>query len=1350
MYKQFIFLLILFSINVFGQKNNNQELFSRSNLRFHLIDVESGLSNNFINTIEQDSLGFIWIGTADGLNKFDGNQFSNYTYENTPGLSDNNISKILYSKKHKGLVVSNDKGINLYVPKYEKFQNLTNDKLIKNHVVNDFEIDNNGNIIASTLREDEGLYVLNETVTPLSSFTKNHILSDTEISNTVFENDSTLWIGTFHSGVFKMNYKTKEIQQLVFNEDQLSPTINNIYIDNDKNVWIGSKNGLCVITSKKDTLFLNKSLDNYIGLSDNNILCFEEDEDNKIWIGTRNGGLNILNKSSFLSRKSDKIVEIFPPKSDGTSVFNRTVSSIKKDSNGNMWLGTSNGINYVNPKGEPIKILLNNNKNNSISHNRVASLAKSFNNKIWIGTDGGGLDLFDSKTGEITHITHKVNNPKSLSNNYIISVLEDSKGRVWAGTYQGGLNLVDPKKGTSKKYLPNLDVRVIFEDSKEQMWVGTNRGGLFKYDSVNNSFNYVTIFGNLDIRDIKEDQNNNLWLATFGDGIIWFDSENNDTLFYTTKNTKDLPTDVYFSLLPISNNEVLLGSRYHGLLRLNPTTKKIDAITTNEGLTSNTISSIIADNNDFIWIATTKGLNRINLESYSIVDLSGAINLKTKEFSIGSALKTKEGNLYFGSNKGLHIIYPDKIDTLEEEYPLVFKNVSIFNENISANSQNNDGTLDKSITFEDEIVFKHDQSLFSIEFGVLKYPFSNNVKYAYLLEGNQEDWIELNNNSKANFSNTPPGKYTLKVRAKLDTGRLITREMSLVVLPPFWRTWPAYTIYFILLSIIIISILKYYTDRIKLKNELLFEQKQRHLEHDLNEERMHFFTSFSHELKTPLTLILSPLEDLIDDIKTSKQVKTLKLIQKNANFLHASINKLLEFRKSELGLSNLSVQKIDMKELLNSVRDSFKGMALSKKIKFSLDLPKEEVVIWGDLEKLNIILNNLISNAFQHTETKGKITIKLQKDLNDIYLNIIDTGEGIEADDLPNIFNWYYKSGNMKRKKGSGVGLALTKSFVNLHGGSIIAKNNAKEGATFEVRIPIVQKDMNLIDLENNYKKSTSILQSKSSINSKTKEIKIEEKRDLILIIDDNEDIVNYLKNMLKTKYDLILAYDGEEGFEKAIKYIPTVIVSDIMMPRKSGIDLCDDLKNNQSTSHIPIILLTAKQGNESIKSGFLHGADAYISKPFDKSILLSRIQNLIDNRNKLKAYFTNKNVNVSILPEVNSKLLDKEKDFLKNLNIVIINNLKNEKINVTKIAEEIGMSRSTLFRKIKAITGKNINEYIRGVRIEKAVNLIENEGATISQASFEVGFNSVNYFRRVFKEELGILPSSLKKSTNQ
>lgn len=1363
-----ICLLFLLCLSIgYSQNSTSQPKPIEEELSFYLLDVENGLSNNAINSIEQDSLGFIWIGTPEGLNRYDGTQFKTYKKNNlieNSNISSNYIQQVKLIDEGKLFIATTD-GVNIYNPKQETFEVLNQNNGLLNNDISCLAYGSNGELILGI--NYKGIQILDKEGKIKSySYDSENLssLSSNEIVSLIEQGDSILWVGTANKGLNKINYKNRTITRIPFGKNKTFPSsrINTLFTGRDGNLWIGSKNGIQVITTKGDTLKLEKSLIVGKGLSDDNVVCFEEDNSGQIWIGTRNGGLNIINKSDFLSQKSDLLVKWYLPRDDGTSIFNRTVSSLKMDWDGNMWIGTSTGLNFVNPRGEPIKLLRKNIAHTeTLGHDRIGALAESFEGKIWIGTDGAGLDLFNPKTGKFKHYRHNLKIPYSLSNNYVISLYEDTKKRLWIGTYQGGLNKMDPNTGYCKHYLQGeieqgSDVRVIFEDSYGEIWIGTNRGGLFKYIEKKDQFEFISSLGKIDIRGISEDRKGYLWMATYGDGILRYNYKNDEAIYYNAANTEGLKSNIIYCILSLPDGDILAGTRNEGLIRLNPKKNTILNFTENDGLSNNTVSSIVMENENSIWLGTFKGISNYNKQTNELYNLNTFNNIQQSEFNIGSALKSKSGILYFGGNKGLNIFNSKNLQSKKETYPIVFENLEVFNKKKNNSEINKKGILEQSILYEDYITLDHNQTFFSIDYVTLKYPFIKNTIYSYRLEGYHDHWINTNGAGKVNLTNIPPGDYTLNVKAKFGSGDEVTKQLLITITPPFWKTPLAYLCYLLLLLVCIWGIMKYYAERIKLLNSILFEKKQRHLEHEFNEERIRFFTSFSHELKTPLTLILAPLEDLIAEVKSIKHKDKLKLIHKNANILLQSINQLLEFRKSNLGLSKLNIDKHNLSICLKQWVDNYYFLAKKRHILLTYSCSEENFVAWFDIEKLHIVVNNLLSNAFKYSKEKGEIHVSLTYDDDFFKIKVKDTGVGISPQELEHVFERYYQSNSIKNNNdGVGIGLALSKDLIELHKGSINIDSQLLKGSEFIVSIP---RDKSLFtNNDTYYKEDTQTNIDKESVSTlytwdpslkitssekKASNIHINENREVILVIDDNPDILSYLEELLEDNYDLIYANDGEKGVTKALQYVPDLIISDIMMPKINGIELCNILKEKMETTHIPIILLTAKGNIESIKVGYEEGADDYIVKPFSSELLQTRIRNLLDSRKQLRKYFLKEEEISTELSKEKSKLLDQEKKFLNKLELIILEHLNQEKMDVWGISKSMGMSRTSLFRKIKAITGLNINQFISRVKLNKAAELIKEGNFTISQASYEVGFSNVKYFRKLFKEQFGKLPS--------
>jgi signal transduction histidine kinase/ligand-binding sensor domain-containing protein/DNA-binding response OmpR family regulator len=1354
-----VILLLCFCRLGSAQSLDSSSIFTRQDqLTFYLFDVQNGLSNNYINQIEQDSLGFIWIATIDGLNRYDGHTFQIYRKSNrnpASGPAANYIERLKIDQNQQLLLATN-KGLSIYDPKSDSFIESDSFRGLSPNAITNIIDGPKGQKIVVTFDGDiqvldaDGVHA---TYTHLPS--DKNTLSSTRISSLAMQGDSILWVGHFDKGLDKIDLLRNKVTSLEYTAPSFPANVNSLYTDERGNVWIGSNAGIHVITTNADTLKIQASDQPKLGLSDGNVLCFEKGPFGNLWIGTRNGGLNILNSERFLK---DQKIELrwFRPEQDGSSVFNRTVSSLKLSRDGYMWIGTSTGINFVNPRGEPVKLIQRNlSKTETLSHDRIGSLAEGKNGKIWIGTDGGGLDYFDPRTDRFIHYAHQPDDPRSLSNNYIISLLEDSKERLWVGTYQGGLNLLDIKTGSARHYLQEsqedgYDVRKIFEAKNGQIWVGTNRGGLYRYHPPIDDFDYVRQLGKIDIRDIAEDGLGNLWLATFGDGIIRYNYLTGEQERFNESTIPGFPAEVVFAIEVLNTGEVIAGSRYEGLIRLNPETKAFTLFTDENGLSNNSINSIVKGKDGKMWLGTYRGISFYDPQTNEVGNLNSINNIQLSEFNIGAALITQSGEVYMGGNKGINAFNPKTLDSQAGDYPLLFTDLRLMNKKASAGNDVGGFSLPQALPYVSRLDFAHNQSLIAIDFVALKLPVGKDINYEYKLEPFHSQWIATNQSGTANLSNIPSGEYLLKVRASSGSRIMAENELAITIHPPFWKTWPAYLLYVVLLLILVGAGMRYYAERLNLKNSLLFEKKQRHLEHELNEERVQFFTGFSHELKTPLTLIIAPIEDLLQETKNAKHLKVLKLIQKNATYLHEMISRLLEFRNAELNANELNIISQSLVKPLKQWIKQYQPLARHKGIKLTSELPESDLTADVDIQKLHIIFNNLLSNALKYCRSNDQVNISLRELPGELELRVSDNGPGIPYEEQSKIFNWYYQGGVSSTEQGTGIGLALTKRLVEDHQGRIQLVSEPGKGSSFSVNIPRQRmKSYNpaLKSLESSKEwiPETEDTQVQNSVN-----FNLEGNREVILLIDDNPQILEYMDTLLSETYDLIFATDGIQGLEKAMQYIPDLIISDIMMPEKNGIDVCGVLKENPGTTHIPVILLSAKDSTESITSGFGKGADDYITKPFESKILKSRIRNLLDSKIRLRTYYSEKSSQHDKLSPTEKSAVGREKSFLKELESHILSGIAQQVTDVDTISQAMGMSRTSLFRKLKALTGQNINQYTRTVKLKKAATLIKDEKLGVAQAAYEVGFVDVKYFRKLFKEQFGHLPSELQETEMQ
>ena len=1360
---KYFFLLITGLVNtfLFAQKNDDQEAFPLSNrLTFYSLDTQQGLSNNIVKTIEQDSLGFIWIGTSDGLNRYDGADFKIYRRENSM-LSNNYIQDVSLNEAGE-IILATDGGLNIYNQRTEKFDLLNNYNPYLRQSINSYEDLGDGTYAVGAYNQGLLIYEGFEEKLYYGQGDQNtNGLASVKVS-CMTKQKETLWVGSFDNGLDKFDLKSHKITHIPLKiNNETVAQINTLFVDSHNNLWIGTSQGLIGLLNSGEQINITEGK-NSQRLSNDQILAIEEDNLGKLWVGTYKGGLNVFDIDAITKDKKDFNVIKYTPKENGTSVYNASINALKKDRNGFMWIGTNAGVNFVDPSGEPIKLIKNNLMGGQkLVHNRINGMFESQNGKVYLATDGGGIDTYSPETGLFNHGVMSKKN--GLTTDHINTIFEDSNANIWIGTYQGGLNRYNTKTKNWQYYLKGenkdgSDVRCLFQAKNGNVWVGTNRGGLFKYDDNANTFNYSSdldkISSRMDIRAIDEDSHGVLWMATYGNGIIRFNPKTGDVKSFYNGNLEGLTNNVVFCIKVLNDDSIVAGLKYGGVIHFNDDDETALNYTEANGLSNNTVNSIVVHDYETIFLGTYKGITKYNYKKGEVESLNSFNNIQKSEYNIGATFKSKSGHIYFRDNKGLNVFKPEQLKVSAPKNNIIIKNFKLFDNDVPIKPEEPKSLLTESILFTEKIQLNHDQTNFSLDFTNLNYPFASNTNYSYSLEGYDNHWIDLKNSTRINFSNLTPGDYTLKIKAQNQGNPAIFKDLKITILPPIWKTIPAFILYIVVFIFLFWISLNYYAERIKLQNSLVFEQKQRQLENELNEERIRFYTGFSHELKTPLTLILAPLETLLEETVHKQHRKSLKLIKRNADNLLQFINKLLEFRKSEKGLSKLHINQYNLTKNLANWLASYDPLLKKKSIELVITMPQTPLRVYCDLEKIQVIPKNLVSNAIKYSPKGEKIYVELTQDEQQLILKVSDNGSGIKAQDLNNIFEWYYQSNTSLKKDGSGIGLALSKRFAELHKGTLEVTSKEGKGSVFTLYIP---KDESLLDeylTDNNYplddKKLIEHQINTNNLNVEKREVKNilaspENKRKLILLIDDNPDILEFLDSTLAQEYDLIHAEDGEEGIEKAINYIPDLIISDIMMPVKSGIDLCNFIKNKKETSHIPIILLSAKSNFEMIETGYTEGADDYMLKPFNVQVLKARVTNLIENRVKLLQRFAESNLSEEDNDQ--KRLLDLEKEFLSEFHKIVFDNMQQGIKTVEVVSEKIGMSRSSLYRKIKAITGQNINEYIRNIKIEHAAYLIKKEKFTISQAAYEVGFGDAKYFRKIFKEKYGKPPSAFKPS---
>ncbi|MGZ3900785.1 MAG: two-component regulator propeller domain-containing protein, partial [Bacteroidia bacterium] len=955
------------------------------------------------------------------------------------------------------------------------------------------------------------------------------------------------------------------------------------------------------------------------------------------------------------------------------------------------------------------------------------------------------------------------NNKNSLSNNVIVSLCIDDEGILWVGTYTGGLNRFDGKNFKHYRHddadsasLANDNIWKIFEDRERNLWIGTLGSGLDLMDKKTSRFKHYqlkqdkpgTLPSNF-ISDILQDRAGNLWIGT-DNGVAVFKKNNNSQIFYQHSNDRNsLSNNNVMSILEDSKGRIWVGTR-EGLNLFDEQSKNFQIFTMSDGLPDNMILNILEDEHQSLWISTPNGLcnaipkQKENGTGLSVISYNELNNLQNQEFNSKAAYKTREGELIFGGPSGFNIINPSAIKKPVYYTKIVFTDLEILNKKIEPGELvNNRVLLQRSLSQLQGIDLKYKENVFSIEFVSLDYANSTRDKYAYMLEGFNPDWLYADGNQRrATYTNLDPGHYTFKVKVLNSDGLWSNvKVLQITIEPPFWRTPVAYVIYILIAAGLLILIRRITLDRIHMRYEVAHQRREADRAHALEQLKTKFFTNVSHEFRTPLSLIIAPLDKIIKQTPDEDHKKQLNLVQRNAKRLLNLVNQLLDFRKMEVQELKLHPSIGDIIRFSRDISHSFLDIAEKKKIQLSFSSNVDSLEIYFDKDKIEKILFNLLSNAFKYTHDNGMVSINLIYNTpinieNDgtLAIEVKDTGIGIPADMHEKIFEPFFQTDVPESmvNQGTGIGLAITKAFVKLQNGMITVKSEPERGTCFTVLLPAKKIYDSPSEATSNPKAPEDAEQIISEESQK------HGKKKTILVVEDSEDLRFYLKDNLKIQYKVEEATNGKEGWEKIKLLNPDLVVSDIMMPLMDGVELARKIKTATATAHIPVILLTAMGSEEKQLAGFKAGVNDYITKPFTFEILASRIRNLLAQQELLHKRFQKQ---IEVNPgEVTITPVDEK--FLKHALEVVEKNMDVPEFSVEDFSHDMYMNRVTLYRKILSLTGKTPIEFIRSIRLKRAAQLLEKSGLSIAEIAYEVGFNNPKNFTKFFKEEFKMLPS--------
>jgi signal transduction histidine kinase/ligand-binding sensor domain-containing protein/AraC-like DNA-binding protein len=1343
----------------------------KAHFQFSHFDISRGLSNNQVTSVLKDPKGFLLVGTMSGLNRYDGYQFKTFTnsVRDTTSISGDYIISIRECPGRK-IWIETKTGTNIYDPATEKFDRSSSAYLQKlgipsNSTIYNIIKDKEGNFLF--LADNLILYKYTVSTGKTSVLYNPDNLTNT-IATISVDNNNQYWVIHNNGTLKKIDAKTGKV---LAQNDELTKVFGRgsvhyqLFIDSDNELWIfGEANtkGLVRYNPLTGASIHYQKNGGYPRLNTDVVNSMQQDNNGNIWICTDHGGVNLLNK------KENKIQYLLNSADDEKSLSDNSILSVYKDNEGIIWLGTfKKGVSYYHENIIKFPVYRHQPSNpKSLSFDDVDRFVEDAKGNLWIGTNGGGLIYFDRVNNKFTQYLHQPGNNNSISNNIIVSLLLDHKQRLWIGTYFGGLDCMEDWKFThyrndSSNPSSISDDRIwdIFEDSKNNLWIGTLSGGLNKFDEQHGGFvRYNTgsshpLHSDL-VGVIMEDGQGKLWLGTYN-GIDVLDPATGKVTHIDnyTGNPHGLSNNNVIALFLDSRGLIWAGTG-NGLSVYNSKQNNFQSFYKEDGLPDKAILNIVEDNRGQLWISTKKGVVQVSVKQTNNADDPIAIactnydqldGLQGAEFNEKAALKTSKGEIIFGGPNGFNLFNPADIVSYKSTPNLVFTDLQLFNKSVGVGEKiNGRVVLSQSISNTSSITLRYNEDILAIEFAALNFFNPEKIKYAYKLDGFNKDWVTTDGKiRKAIYTNLDPGSYTFRVKASYGNGEWSDKELTLKIRihPPFWRTAVAYLLYALVLAISIFVARKITVERTRMRFEVEHQRIEAERVQALDEIKTKFFTNVSHEFRTPLTLILSPLEKIIKETPDDEQKQQLNLVQRNAKRLLNLVNQLLDFRKIEVQEMKLHPSIGDIIAFSKDISNSFLDIAEKKKIRFSFSSNIDSLEIYFDKDKLEKILFNLLSNAFKYTYDGGEVNVVMtynEPSNNEsdgaVAIEVKDTGIGIPADKHEKIFESFFQTDvpESMLNQGTGIGLAITKEFVKLHNGIITIKSEPEKGTCFTVLLP-AKKIYN-----SSTRATTNSIPEEDAEKIGSEEGQKGGKKKTIIIVEDNEDLRFYLKDNLKGQYHIEEATNGVEGWEKIKLLNPDLVVSDIMMPLMDGVELARKIKTEMLTAHIPVILLTAMGSEEKQLEGLKAGVNDYITKPFTFEILASKIRNLLMQQKLLQKRFQKQ---IEVNPgEVTITPVDEK--FLKQALDAVEKYMNNPDFSVEDFSREMYMSRKSLYNKILSLTGKAPLEFIRSIRIKRAAQLLEKSGMSIAEIAYEVGFNNPKNFTKYFKEEFKVLPS--------
>ncbi len=1326
-----IFSFVVLIFNGQGILAQNQEDFKYV---VDFITVKEGLSHNYSTSIESDDLNMKWIGTENGITKYNGYDFEyikpgknyeNLLNENIETLFIDENSILWIGTKSGGLTSISIK--NRINKNYNYLIDVDNKKDLRITAISQ---DRNGNMWIGTW--DKGVFVINIEEDKLI----RHFNYNQQIYSISKDYKGNMW---FSSGkkAYGYNLQTNSIKVLSFNH-QVSDIISDKF---RKKIWISTSNENQYIYAYNWES--DKLEDLYTGVTSNFSKKLLLDHKNRIWIGTWGKGvyrsdaeLKTFKKIKIVSEDSEKIVGNY-----------RTILDIHEDNNNIIWLTTASGglVKLIESTAFKNIAQLSDSKKFNEKLN-TTSLLKT-NDKIFVGTLFSGLyysnDFKDFiKVNEIGDV--KINTLYQYGENLFI-------GEAF------GFHVLNLKTNKIVFSTDKIRKATAFLIHNNYLYIGTQQDGmarvrldnyknpeLYQFYSKNEEENFYLPSNR--ITSIKKDFESNIWVSTYN-GLHLFEISN-EKFKLQDELIKDNFQSIIINAFEIKGNLIWLSTP-NGLLKLsykNKTLTYLDKIDKKNGLNSDFICSATFDNLLNLWISTHTGIVKYNDSDKSLINYGNINGIETTLFNNNSYYNYNNETIFFGGIDNITFFNPKEIKDFSIIPEVVLTGLSLKNKSIEYHSESN--YINQDINYANRINLTHKDDFFSVRFVANDFLGKLNVNYRYKLEKYKDEWVELDGMNEVNFTGLPPGNYTLNIQTSRNNNNWSSpKSIEIFIKQSPWKSLTAFIIYAIILIGIVSYFVIQYNYKTRLKNKLEIAKLDKKKKVEIAESKLNFFTNISHEFRTPLTLISSPIKELLEYNDLPQKVyKNLNYIDKNTTRLLNLVNQLLDFRKADYGILKLKASYGNFVRFSNEVFLYFSEAAKSKNIKYTFNATKEDITFPFDRNKMEIVLCNILSNAIKFTEKDGEINFNIEHVNDKCTITIKDNGIGIDAKQLDKIFDRFFQIENAKTAQivGSGIGLTFSKKIVELHHGNISVESKEKSGTTFIIKLSTNPQTYQG-EIDESFKKTDDIDAYDTQNLGKHVNENYNDSKLTILLVDDNKDILEYLSDILNENFKVLTAIDGEKGINKALKHSPDLIVSDVMMPVKDGIALCKELKSNIVTSHIPIILLTARTSNVYEIEGLEHGADDYVKKPFNASVIKARINSILDNRNKIKSHFLNK-IRFEPSPIQTDKNDDPETKFIQKAIKLVEDNLQNESFGIEYMTEELNMSRSSLFRKIKSLTGMSLSAFIRSIRVKKAAKIILTEDLSLKEIAYEVGFNTYKYFKVSFEKQFDCLPSSYKE----